>query len=303
MTPAPIRVNATANGISLDQPALTAALAALPPGAPVVVMIHGYRFSPAASDHNCPHGHIFSLEPPQGDRKAISWPRHLGLDGQNGLAVGFGWPARGNLLCAVRLARRIGKRLADFVRLVGQIDPGRPIDVICHSLGARVALSALPHVPAGLFRRFILLAGAETRRPARAAMASPAGRSVEVFNITSRENDVFDLALELAHSCGLDNAIGFGLGRDLPNWLDLQIDQTATLTALGCLGHALPPALGRICHWSPYLRPGTFPLYRALIDARLSMAELRAHLPDRPDRRWSRLLSRSQAAWFSGLPA
>ena len=66
----PIRVNATPATISVDRPALTA----LPPGAPVAVMIHGYRFAPGAEGPNCPHRHIFSLDPPRNDRKAISWP-------------------------------------------------------------------------------------------------------------------------------------------------------------------------------------------------------------------------------------
>ena len=287
----PIRVDATPAGLTLDRAALTAGLAALPPAAPVVVMIHGYRFAPAAAGDNCPHGHIFALDPPLHDRKAISWPRHLGLDGQRGLAIGFGWQARGSLGQALGLARALGPRLAELARTVAQISPGRQVDVVCHSLGARVALSALPHARPGDFRRLILLAGAERRRPALAAMTSPAGQAVEVYNITSRENDLFDFLFELVTSCGLDSAIGLGPGRPLPNWLDLQIDQPATRSVLAGLGHALPPPTARVCHWSPYLRPGTFPLYQALIDGSLTLPTLRRTLPDRPDRRWTRLFA------------
>ncbi len=293
----PIRVNATPATISVDQSALTAALAALPPGAPVVVMIHGYRFAPGAEGPNCPHRHIFSLDPPRNDRKAISWPRHLGLDGKNGLAIAFGWQARGSLPSAVFLAGLLGRRLAELAELIALIDPGRKVDVIGHSLGARVALAALRHAKPGILRRLILLAGAETRRPARAALATPAGQQAEVLNITSRENDIFDFLFERLSSFGFDTAIGQGLGDTLPNWLDLQIDHPGTLDVLGRLGHALPAPLARICHWSPYLRPGALPLCRAFIDSRLILAALRPALP-KLQRRWSRLLWPAQSLPF-----
>jgi hypothetical protein len=275
--------------LRFDHAELAAALRALPASSPVVIMIHGYRFSPEGEAVNCPHEHIFSLNPPRDDRKAISWPRHLGLDGVNGLAIGFGWAARGSLPAAVMQARRLGRRLADLAEVIATIDPNRRVDVIGHSLGVRVALAALRHARPGLFRRLILLAGAETRRPARAAMAAPAGQQVQVLNITTRENDLFDFLFERLSSFGLDTAIGQGLGRDHPNWLDLQIDHPCTLDVLGKLGHFLPAPLARICHWSPYMRPGALPLCRAFIDSRLDLGALRPALPPRMHRRWSRL--------------
>ena len=286
--PAPIRADVTAQGLALDEAALAARLHALPSSAPVVVMIHGYRFAPGLKGH-CPHTHILSMNPPLDDRKAISWPRHLGLTEQGGLAIALGWAARGTVQGAYRRAKAAGRALADLAAVISRLAPGRHIDVIGHSLGARVALSALHHAEPGQFRRLILLAAAETRRPARAAMATPAGRAVQVINVTTRENDLFDFVVEWLVGFGLDTAIGQGPGTALPNWLDLQIDQPATLAALDRLGHPLPPPPARICHWSPYLRPGIFALYRGLIDGDLPLTTLRAALPVRPDRRWSRL--------------
>lgn len=294
--PPPIRVNLTRRGLALDEPALAAALARLPAGQPVVVMIHGYRFTPGQHRH-CPHRHILSINPPPSDRKAISWPRHLGLDGERGLAIAFGWAARGSVRGAYWRARAAGRALAELASRIARLAPGRQIDVIGHSLGARVALAALPHAAPGVFRKLILLAAAETRGPARAAMNSAAGQTVQVINVTTRENDLFDFLLEWLARFGLDTAIGQGLGRALPNWLDLQIDQPETLAVLGRLGHALPPPPARICHWSPYLRPGVFGLYRALLDDTLSPAVLRPLLPARRDPRWSRLLNPAR-----GLP-
>ena len=57
--------------------------------------------------------------------------------------------------------------LADLAARVEDLDPGRGVEVIAHTRGARVALTALPHAAPGIFRRLILLAAAETRRPAR----------------------------------------------------------------------------------------------------------------------------------------
>ena len=89
----------------------------------------------------------------------------------------------------------------------------------------------------------------------------------------------------------------------MPNWVDLQIDQPGTLRALARLGHALPAAPTRICHWSPYLRPGVFAIYRAALNGSLTLPILRAALPARADRRWSRLLLANARLPFVSDPA
>lgn len=298
----PIRADLAPTGLSVERAALAQALRALPPEAPVVVMIHGYRFAPGLPRH-CPHGHILSANPAPADPRAISWPRHLGLDGQRGLAIALGWQARGTVQGAYRRAEAAGRALAELAGIVAALAPGRPLDVIGHSLGARVALAALHHAQPGHLRRLILLAAAETRRPARAAMETPAGRAAEVINVTTRENDLFDFCLEWLVGLGLDTAIGQGTGRAFANWLDLQIDQPATVRALTQLGYPLPAAPQRISHWSPYLRPGIFALYRALLDGDLRSAALRAALPAERDRRWSRLFQAKAPLPFSAGPA
>jgi hypothetical protein len=154
-------------------------------------------------------------------------------------------------------------------------------------MGARVALAALPQVAPGQIQRMILLAAAETRGRTLQALDSPAGRGVEVINVTTRENDLFDACFEWGIHFGLRTSIGQGLGRARPGWHDLWIDQPRTVSALAGLGHMLADPPRRICHWSPYLRPGTIALYRALIDGSLPSSDLPRH---RPGRRWSRLI-------------
>jgi hypothetical protein len=258
----------------------------LPPEAPVVVMIHGWRYAPGLAQ-DCPHGSILSLDPPAGDRRAVSWPRHLGLDGWRGLGIALGWNAKCDPWRAHQRAAKTGAALAAVADLVHRFS-GRRLQVIAHSMGARVALAALPLVQPGQIGRIVLLAAAETRSRAAAALATSAGHGVEVVNVTTRENDVFDACFEWGIHLGLRTSIGQGLGAPHPHWRDLWIDQPGTLVRLAALGHPLSPPDRRVCHWSPYLRPGAIALYRALIDGTLPVRDLPETLPAR---RWSRLLS------------
>ena len=128
---------------------------------------------------------------------------------------------------------------------------------------------------------------------AEAAIASPAGMLAEVINVTSRENDPYDLALELILSAGRHRALGFGLDRPRPNWIDLQIDAPETLGFLGRLGFSIEGGASRACHWSPYLRAGLFEVWRAALctPQALPLSLLAMARPERPARRWSRLLA------------
>lgn len=293
----PIRADMGPDSLTIDRERLGRKLDLLHPTAPVVVMIHGWRYAPGLA-RDCPHGSILSLDPPPDDRLAVSWPRHLGLDGTAGLGIALGWNARCDPWRAHWRAGRTGAALAGIAGLV-HARTGRGVQVIAHSMGARVALAALPQSGTGHIARMILLAPAETRGRALAAMGTPAGRSVEVINVTTRENDLFDACFEWGIHLGLRTSIGQGLGRRLPNWHDLWIDQAPTLRALAALGRPLTAPPRRICHWSPYLRPGTIALYRALIEGRLAVRDLPLN---RPGRRWSRLLLGGHG-WQPGLDA
>lgn len=290
----PIRADADPDGLHLDRALLARKLADLPAGAPVVVMIHGWRYAPGLSS-DCPHGSILSLDPPPHDRRVVSWPRHLGLDGKSGLGIALGWNARCDPWRAHSRAQRTGAALAEIARTVHS-QVGRGVEIFAHSMGARVALSALPMVEPGQITRCILLAPAETRGRALAALRSPAGQAAEFINVTTRENDLFDAFFEWGIHLGLRTSIGQGLGVRRANWHDLWIDQHATLKALADLGHPLFDPPKRICHWSPYLRPGTIALYRAIVFGRLRAQDLPTQ---RPSHRWSRLILGGSGSYFA----
>lgn len=238
----------------------------LPGGAPVIVMIHGYKHAPSSPRHD-PHEHILSPNRTRGGR-GLSWPRHLGFGrcGQHeGLGIAFGWEARGTIWQAYREARRAGQALARLIQMI-RAAHGGPVDIVAHSLGARVALCALPHVARGAVGRMILMSGAEFGPAAQAAMASPAGRCAEVLNVTSGENRVFDLMFEalIQWPFGWQRAVGAGLPTPLPRWVNLRIDCDGTRAHLKSLGFPTAPP-SRLCHWSGYRRAGLFRLYNAFL--------------------------------------
>lgn len=271
-----VRVNACGDR---PEPAddLAAALGRLPARAPVIVLVHGYKYAPGHPTR-CPHRHILSLQP-RASARAMSWPRHLGFgrgDDAEGLCIAFGWSASGSVWSAHAEALRAGRALAAVIAAIRRAH-GAPVQIVGHSLGARVALASFPHLPDGAIGRALLLAAAETRQGAEAAIATPAGRSAEIVNVCSRENTIFDLLFRAAihpHRPAA-RALGAGLGRQDARWIDLRIDDAATRARLAARGFRIPPPERAVCHWSAYLRPGLFPLYRALLRESLPLAALR----------------------------
>lgn len=299
-----IAIIATPTGPTLADPAggapeatIAASLRSLPPSAPVVIMVHGKGYEPGIPGRD-PHQLIFAARSGHGRSRNISWPRRLGfaLPGSRdplGLCIGFGWDSGGAVWQAVRTADMAALMLARLVQMIRRIDPARRVDLIGHSLGARVILGAVPLMAEGAVHRVILLAGADFTGRAARALASPAGRAAEFFNVTSRENDLFDFLFERAFSpFGRHAALGRGL-EGAANWLDVQLDHPTTVAALRRLGLPLAATQARVCHWSVYLRPGIFRLYRGLIHdrERLSLPMLRATIGADPQPRWTRLIA------------
>lgn len=258
-------------------------------GAPVLIMLHGYRYSPSRP-RLCPHNYILQ------DSSHESWPHQMGYgEGtpDQGLCIAFGWEAGGTIWRAHREASRSALALASLIRQLSAIGAG-PVNIMAHSLGVRVALAALTHLSPGMIGRMILMTGAELRSTAEAALMTAAGRSAQVLNVISRENDVFDFLYEwllVPHRLG---ARTMGAGLDLPHCVTAQIDNPDHLTGLKFLGFPISIATRRICHWSSYTRPGLFPLYREFLasSGALDLADLRISLPVTLMQRWSRFLQR-----------
>ena len=250
----------------------------VPPGAPVVVMLHGFRYHPGnpASD---PHRTIYA---PKSGPGVASWPEGLGFggpDGGAGLCIGFGWegtadPNQQALIGLARFATVYRKAadtaplLATLINAIGEIDPARKVDVMAHSLGARVALRALPDLRQGNLGRVILLGAAEYESEVvRMIRANRSNPEAEFFNVTARANDLFDFLFErfTPRPGAADRVLGAGLSHGHRNWLDIQIDHPQTEACLARRGIALGRATRVMDHWGFYLRDGIFELYRNLI--------------------------------------
>lgn len=245
-------------------PDLDTLLAELPPDMPVPILVHGFRYAPEVA-HRDPHRFILSHAETLADGD-LPWPRHLGIsEAGPDLAIAFGWNAYGSFWRARSEAARAGLALAALIARIRARSPGRRVTVLAHSLGARVVLSALPALSPGDIGRAILLFPAVLRTEVATAMATGGGRTAEIVNVTSRENRLFDLCATLLASGGLRRPVGRGLSGRYAGWCDLRIDCPETLGRLRGLGFRIGGRDRRICHWSSYMRPGVFALYRALI--------------------------------------
>ncbi len=270
-----LRINAAAQGLRLNgsPKSVNAPLARVAcHDGPVVIMIHGFKYSPFVTGH-CPHQRIFHDDG--------GWPQALDLAQRGAFGIAFGWHARGGLHHVYKNALAEAQGLA---RIIARLRGTRPVHLIAHSLGASLALAALPYLRAGDVGRIVLLSGAAHLGLARHALATPSGRTAELIHVTSCENDLFDFAFEqLIPGSG---AIGRGIGA--PQAVRLQIDCARTLGALSGLGYPLAPPTRSVCHWSSYTRPGVMALNADLVLNRLSLERLRAALPPAQPR-WSRL--------------
>lgn len=249
---------------------------------PAIIMVHGYKYQPNCPRH-CPHQSIFDAR--------TGWPAGLGVVEGDALGICFGWAARGSLARMFRTATDTGRQLAEVIAMLHSAAPDRPIHLIAHSMGAEVVLSALELAAAGSVSRVVLITGASFQSHAARALRSPAGRAAELFNITSRENDLFDFVFErlLRARDTADRALGQGIAS--ANAVNIQLDCPHTLGALARLGNTIALSERHICHWSGYTRPGAIAFYRRLLlDPRaLPLHWLADCLPRDASPRWSRL--------------
>lgn len=299
-----LRLNASAEGLSVHgspAPAMGTLQSAAKGQGPVIILIHGYKYDPDCARCS-PHASIFSRAAHPDKPTHAGWLRPLGFgtgSAREGLAIAFGWRARGNIWRAERSARIAGRHLAQAIREIRAIAPHREIHAVTHSMGSEVILSALPDLAPGDVSRIVTLTGATYASRASAALRTEAGRAVELFNITSRENDIFDFFYERLIAPPTRGDWAMGIGLDLPNVVNIQLDCARTLAALPAFGGHIAAPNRAVCHWSSYTRAGALRFYAHALRQReaVPLDALRAALPVAVAPRWSRMFVRPQ-----GLP-
>ncbi len=274
------------------------------PGAPVAVLVHGFRYTwrRDVAPWACPHERLYGVAPVAPCRRRrpcrAAWPLELGL-AQEGLAIALAWEARvgrhGRLGFAEVHARaaRAGAALAGLLEAAAAHRPGVRVDALTHSLGARVALSAGGSGPP--WGRLFLLAAADWVSSAEAFLAATPG--AEVVHVLSRANDPYDAAFALAAPGERrDRPLGAaGLGRQTDRWLDLQLDHPRARRWLAAVGHPLGRPPEALSHWHMYADKGAMAAYAAWLrhPAPRLLPALRAEgVPETLEPRWARLVGR-----------
>ena len=189
------------------------------------MMVHGFRYDPMSKGDNNPHLSTF-----------LHWRKNILKDSS---AYGFGWWScpGGKMLPkslwksfrtrrwntyrhAWDLAEEAGKTLAQIID-----QSSGPINLLCHSLGSRVVLSAIATEATLPINTVVLLNGAEIRKTA--IVVSRRRPYTRFFNFVVSEDDVLKKFGALFAPGDLYAAtIGqVGLGVDAPkNWRDINID-------------------------------------------------------------------------------
>ncbi|MEO9898401.1 MAG: alpha/beta hydrolase [Paracoccaceae bacterium] len=290
-----LRLCADDNGLFLYR-SPTAALPVLCTAArgngPIIIMIHGYKYDPSVTLRD-PHTSIFAMRACANQTNGALWPQHLGFgigNPKEGLAIAFGWRAKGTIWQAQQSARATAHCLERVIRTLNDVSPNRPIHIIAHSMGSEVVFETIKRLPADSVERVVILTGASYVSHAMGAMQSPAGMTCELFNVTSRENDLFDFVFErLVPPVSLTDHV-MGLGVTLPNVANLQLDCDQTLSLLANFGAKISASESRVCHWSGYTRPGAMEFFAQIMRCpeKSPMTVMKALLPKDTDPRWSR---------------
>lgn len=323
--------------------------AIVPQSGPLLIMVHGFLYAPEAppgpmaTKHPNPHSQIFHFVEPdfepggpvEAESHATPWPKRLGFAddaGESGLAIAFAWSShpsyrngtwrdwlnsvswheRGATTYYGRAYRRApaaGEALAALIVKLAEVAPGRTIRLFAHSLGTRVALSALRSLAEGRQRalrqvdRAVLLAGATHRSHARRVLDAVRRARLgqpEIFNLMTTRDDVLEywgrrFAAFAAHKeldpmtwIGRLSRLVFGgtviglHGRPTRvryrHWTDLRLD-TPEIAAR----HGLPPPVHRVDHWTLF----TFPPFAQFAASLLQLPDAANHVRPTPHHRFA----------------
>lgn len=191
-------------------------LETLPKNAPIVIYVHGHL--------DWPHPDIL-----QQARKQV------------GLAITLSWPAQARFLGLVPDVNQLyidagnaAPALAELINLLGRLAPHHQVDLLAHSLGARVGLQSLQYLQRDNLARFIGLAAVEFSAYTLLALQEPAARDIAFYNVTCPKPALFH---HLMHYLGprpgpADGLLCRGFAFPRSNWIDICLEKPTVQRSL-----------------------------------------------------------------------
>jgi hypothetical protein len=235
-------------------------LARLSRDQPVTIMVHGSGFSPFSN---------------RADGQATIYARHLGPERwqtrcwpmrfasasvlpQDALMIGFGWNAiksevlsGPNNAALFEAATGEAKNLAILVNTLADAGNGRPINIVCHGLGARIIMRCFQHLTSNHINRVVIMSGHEFSANTLTALSHPNAKMTQFYNMRSSATYMADQRAnaDMPKSGPKDRLIALGFPFQRHNWLDVdtsRYDQRRQIMR----GSSLPILRNRFCKWS-----------------------------------------------------
>ena len=238
-----------------------------------IVLIHGFGYDPWATSDNNPH---YLYQSGLGKISTFGrWRRDLVPQS----SIGFGWYSvplgwrgvwgsiRNGRWNRYRYAWDLAWEAAESLAVMLQHLDG-PVDILCHSLGSRVVLSALTQDSTLPIRNVVFMNGAEFAKPAR--VEAMANSHIRFINLVVKADEVLaKLDTNFAPVSGEGPPIGLeGLGGDAPkNWTDIVLDDPEVQTWGVSKGWHLQGDNPKkyADHWFTYKHKGNHGLIRAAL--------------------------------------
>jgi len=235
-------------------------LARLSGNNPVTIMVHGGGFSPFSHRSDAQET-LFSRHMGPERWQSRSWLKRFAatnLSSNETLAITFAWNGiRSEILSKPNHGAMFDAATAEvakFGSLVNElalIDPDRPINIICHGLGARIVMQCFHHLSGPHVDKIIILAGHEFCADTLSAISHKHAKRTQFFNIRSPATLKMDRRAdaELPKSGPKDQLLALGFPFHRPNWVDF--DTARTTPSKPRTGWFKTPGFKRrFCKWS-----------------------------------------------------
>ena len=234
-------------------------IARLSPNQPVTIMVHGSGFSPY-SNRADGQATIFARHLGAGNWQNRSWPQRfasLGTPDYSCLAITYGWDAIKSAILSgpnnaalYDAAAQEAQNLATVINTLHEIDTHRPINIICHGLGARIVMGSFQYQTGNHVNRVVILAGHEFSATTLTTLSQKNTKKTQFYNLLSDVTRQVDhrANAEMPKSGPKDRLISLGFPFQRHNWVDIETSQYPQRRKI-MRGSSLPIIRKHFCKW------------------------------------------------------